>query len=480
MSIVTFCQQDNLESTKMMIGKGANVHEKDPYGYTCIMWACWNGFLEMAKYLHENGANILEKYYDGTTCMTWVCKCGNLEMAEFLVEKGEIIDTTHIQNATIGGHLELLKWLLKKDKRWEMLYFEQNEDALMAMELACDCGYLSIVEWLIEEGIKIREWDYETPELPETDVLIQTFSEDYSYLMLASGRNHLELAKFLHKIGADIKQKNCFGKTSIMYACEYGSIDVAKWLVSNDANIEEVTESGLSCMKLALEGKHFDVMEWLLDVNENVINELNWKDDTFMNLACERNDIEVAKWLLEKKPDFLEIKNGSGKSCMISACESGCIDVVKWLVEKGICVKSGHMDYYRPFLYACRAHQLYMCQWLILNGGLTGAMKHTQSGLKWVEEGTFENVVKYNTKHFRITDDLILWAQRVIAINHTFLHVVLRSNVILPNSYQQKNPSKRCHLPRLPRDIYERVALMVGVEKGIRLRYVREFLSCLN
>ena len=74
---------------------------------------------------------------------------------------------------------------------------------------------------------------------------------------------------------------------------------------------------------------------------------------------------------------------------------------------------------------------------------------------------------------------LLAWAQDVAATHHTFLHVVLRASVILPDSHHQASPDQRCHLPRLPRVVLERLGDLLGVEMERRVRNVREFAEAL-
>ena len=48
-----------------------------------------------------------------------------------------------------------------------------------------------------------------------------------------------------------------------------------------------------------------------------------------------------------------------------------------------------------------------------------------------------------------------------------------------PNSHHQASPDQRCHLPRLPRVVLERLGDLLGVEMGRRVRNVREFAEAL-
>ena len=141
-------------------------------------------------------------------------------------------------------------------------------------------------------------------------------------------------------------------------------------------------------------------------------------------------------------------------------------------------------------LMACLFSHLSVCKWLVLAGALNrpGTLKNRTDDD--TNEGQLAGhvdaaVVRRETlppsgcpvqSH---RPELLEWAQDVVATHHTFLHVVLRASVILSHSYHQVSPDQRCHLPRLPRVVLERLGDMLGVEMGRRVRNVREFAEAL-
>ena len=48
-----------------------------------------------------------------------------------------------------------------------------------------------------------------------------------------------------------------------------------------------------------------------------------------------------------------------------------------------------------------------------------------------------------------------------------------------PSPHHQASPDQRCHLPRLPRVVLERLGDLLGVEMERRVRNVREFAEAL-
>ena len=105
---------------------------------------------------------------------------------------------------------------------------------------------------------------------------------------------------------------------------------------------------------------------------------------------------------------------------------------------------------------------------------------HIDRGITQCDPQSYaENEGAFHEKGINHRPALLAWAQDVAATHHTFLHVVLRASVILPDSHHQASPDQRCHLPRLPRVVLERLGDLLGVEMGRRVRNVREFAEGL-
>lgn len=116
--IITFVYQEDIESLKYLISKGArikglippittaitysnnielikllnntdfNINEKDHYGFTALYIASNNGNLEAIKYLLSIGAEINIKNNDNDTPLLIALANGYVEVAEYLIEQG--------------------------------------------------------------------------------------------------------------------------------------------------------------------------------------------------------------------------------------------------------------------------------------------------------------------------------------------------------------------------------------------------------
>jgi hypothetical protein len=240
-------------------------------------------------------------------------------------------------------------------------------------------------------------------------------------------------------------------------------------------------------MYVACHEGHLSVCKWLFEVGAATdITKANNNGATPMWIACQQSHLPVCKWLFESgaAADITKADN-DGNTPMFGACEEATLDyddgevhvydmsVCDWLLEVGAAadLAKANDKGETPMQWACFSSYDVACHWLITNGALNDPTGHHVDAA----------IVHRDHNHFRHPSwhpDLLAWAQEVLAIHHTFLHVVLRASVILP--HRRMSPRRRCHLPQLPRGVLERVGAFVGVKMGRRLRNVREFADIVE
>ena len=306
------------------------------------------------------------------------------------------------------------------------------------------------------------------------------------------------------------------GKTPLMEACFQGEVSVCKWLHDHGADILKADNYGVTPMSIACLEGHLSVCKWLFEVSGAATITAADKADnrgfTTMHDACRNGHLSVCKWLFEVGMAALVTKKSRfGYTPMYFACQGGHLSVCKWLFEEGAAADiSESYAPLNPMLQACYNDHLPVCKWLVFSGALnrrpedgdcvpmpfpehdvgaplTAAIGHVDQAI--VARDT-QPAVTYKFPCVDDSDDddeppcdhrpaLLTWAQDAVATHRTFFHVVLRASVVLPDSHPHAKPDQRCHLPRLPRVVLERLATMLGVEMGRRLRNVREFAEAL-
>lgn len=70
-------KNNDLETLKALIEKGADVNAKDEFcNRTALMYASFNGYLEIVKYLIDKGADINAKDDSNITALMWASEKG--------------------------------------------------------------------------------------------------------------------------------------------------------------------------------------------------------------------------------------------------------------------------------------------------------------------------------------------------------------------------------------------------------------------
>ena len=104
-----------------------------------------------------------------------------------------------------------------------------------------------------------------------------------------------------------------------------------------------------------------------------------------------------------------------------------------------------------------------------------GALNETNS------QHVRENIVFRDFKYASLSliSKLFIWLEDIINGRNNFL-IVLNASVLIPNSHKKKINKKRCRLPLLNRNNLEMISEYLDVEKGRRLRNVRELYDILK
>jgi hypothetical protein len=344
------------------------------------------------------------------------------------------------------------------------------------MGSACDKGELNVCKWLHDHGA--------APDITKVNGYIET----PMHVTCRSG--HLLVCKWLCEVGAapDITKTSVNGYTPMHFACGWGHLSVCKWLfeVGAAADITKATNDSCTPMYMACYQGHLPVCKWLFEVGGAAdIAKANNDGITPMFRACQYGHLSVCEWLFEvgAAPDITKANN-KGATPMYIACQKGELSVCKWLFKVGAAadITKANNDGTTPMSIASQFGHLSVRKWLVFNGAL-----NTPPPDQHDDNHVDQAIVKRDTRpgwnvftHYNHRHKLLAWAQGVAATHHIFYHVVLRASVIVPASHQQVSPDERCHLPRLPRVVLERLGNLLGVEMvGRRVRNAREFAEAL-
>jgi len=200
------------------------------YGYTMdwkwtpLMAASFQGDLATASFLLEKGADVNAFGYsvsveDKETAADIAAYSGQMEILDLLLKNGGKLDNNAIFKAARGGHLQVVRFLLKQGYDVNGIIGPRQKTLLME---AAWWGHLPLVEFLIQEGADINA----------ADVNGFTALSDAAENGGAEFPHQLDIVKLLVENGADVRQAGDFKLTPLMRA---QNPDVIKFLIEAGA-----------------------------------------------------------------------------------------------------------------------------------------------------------------------------------------------------------------------------------------------------
>ena len=122
-----------------------------------------------------------------------------------------------------------------------------------------------------------------------------------SALMVASGRGHCDLVRFLLEKGAQVDFQDYCGKSALMLASECGQCEVARLLLDRGAEVGlRDCVNGKSALMIASECGQCEVARLLLDRGAEVGLRDCWNGKSALMIASECGQCEVVKLLLDR------------------------------------------------------------------------------------------------------------------------------------------------------------------------------------
>ena len=263
-----------------------------------LFYATLGGHYEVVKYLINK------------------CNCNPHQQSE----EGE----TPLYLAYLSGHYEIVTYLINKR------YCDQNiggrynplHDARMQVLLhkACQCGELRVVKFLVS--------------LPSVGLNTKS-NNGYTPLHIACHYGQLDIVKFLVSLPlVDVNIRGNIGHTPLHTVCMYGQLQVIKFLVSLpsvDVNIQ--SNSGSTPLHTACRYDQLDIINFLLSLSSVDVNITIPSYPVLLHNACRFGTIDVVKFLVSSSTIDVNIKGTECYTPLHTACRYGQLDIVKFLMS---------------------------------------------------------------------------------------------------------------------------------------------------
>jgi ankyrin repeat protein len=281
-----------LDMCQMLLEHKADVHAHDNSGNTSLHLAASKDHLEIARILLKYNAEVNSRNEDGSTPLLIASSSGNIDIFRLLLAHDadafvhDIRGNTPLHVAAIGGHLEVTRSLLERK---------------------------ASVNALDDEGSTPLHQASQNSRSGDPDIA--------------------QLVRLLLDNGADIHARDNSGNHPLHFAASRGHLEVARVLLELKADVDPLNCEGLTPLQRASGGQHegyLDIMRLLLNHGANVIVH-DQRRNTPLHFAASQGDLEIARMLLEHKANVNALDDeGSTPLHKASQCPwSGDPDIVQ-------------------------------------------------------------------------------------------------------------------------------------------------------
>lgn len=328
-ALMTASAGGHLDAVKILLEKGSDATATDNDGLTALMNAAENGSVETIKAIaeHVNDSSFVNQISNtGFTALIIAAAHGHVEAIEYLVGAGADVDAVHdnkvtaLMYAAAAGHLDTMRILIEKGKA--DLEFKHTNGGTALLE-ASTAGKYEAIKLLIESGSNVDFFDddgvnplmaiaaqgsieSQTLVLEElkkikspnelTDYINLFAHSGGSAVMFAAAGGHVECAKQLIELGADI---NAVARNKPGYLEK-----LKKMIEEGQVQEDEPHVDGVTALHVAAQGGHLEMVNVLIDAG--VTSSLAHLDDAGRSplvLAVQGNYGEVASALVEAGSD---------------------------------------------------------------------------------------------------------------------------------------------------------------------------------
>ena len=148
-------RRGDLETLKLALEKGANLHAKDGFGRSALLSATMSGRnLEMIKFLQARGLPIDEPDNQSRAPLAYAAGSGDVAIVSYLIEQGALVDRkdwqgqTALFNAALGGDKATVERLLAAGAAID----SRDNFGDTPLIGACNKGNDAIARLLLERG----------------------------------------------------------------------------------------------------------------------------------------------------------------------------------------------------------------------------------------------------------------------------------------------------------------------------------------
>ena len=174
------------------------------------------------------------------------------------------------------------------------------------------------------------------------DVNSQGFDNSSTPLHLASNKGHVDVARMLVGLSADMSAQDKEGRTPLHLALDRGLVDMARMLVESGADMSAQDKDGLTPLCLTLDRGLVDMARMLVELGADI--SAQDKDGlTPLRLSLDRGLVDMARMVVELGAD-ISAQDKDGRTPLHLTSSRGHVALARMLVELGADVSAQDKD----------------------------------------------------------------------------------------------------------------------------------------
>lgn len=309
-------RQGNLDIVKSLLNYDADKQLQilSAEGLTPLQMAALGGHAEIVQFLIKKNANVNYQNPHGITAFFLAVIMNHADVIDVLID--------HKPNILIR---------LKTKDYYSLFKINENEDALLA---SIRLGQKETIKKLLDKGY--------------FDILNR---EDIGALRLAAQEDQVDIVDLLLSQDMDINMRSPFGATAFLVAVENARKKMINHLIKCGADISIPLKKsnayhdyfkvkpGDTPLHAAIKLGQIDTVEILLSHGAN-INAVNGEDLNALQLAIAENQTDIAKFLIQNGAD-ITAKNSIGFDALRLAAVKGKWEIIDILIKHGADVNIG-------------------------------------------------------------------------------------------------------------------------------------------
>jgi ankyrin repeat protein len=328
-ALLWIARTDDLEAAEALLKAGARVATPNALGVTPVYVAAEHGNAAMLRRFLDAGASATTTDAGGDTLLMAAVRAGNPEAVKLLLERGAAVNAGDPQYS----HTALM-WAVGRDDASIMKLLLASGATVDAATRAGEkpaarppgAGGGSHGVGIVRSGVPPQGEQQPAPG-------------GMTALLLASRDGHLNAAKLLVEVGADVNLADPNGMTPLLMALTNGQLDVAKFLLEHGANPSRADWWGRAPLWAAVDARNLAVRSGA-PTHENGIDRKAALD--VIKVLIERG-VDVNARVKEFPPmrryllplGSLEWVDFTGQTAFIRAAQAGDVEVMKLLLASG-------------------------------------------------------------------------------------------------------------------------------------------------